>query len=72
LIFAIVHALNGFAYGAVTTLYMAFYVDSLAPDENRNHVGSILVEERAQVARRVNARRQARRVKTHERGKHVR
>jgi MFS transporter, DHA1 family, multidrug resistance protein len=37
LMFAIVHALNGFAYGAVTTLYMAFYVDSLAPDENRNH-----------------------------------
>ena len=37
LVFAIVHALNGFAYGAVTTLYMAFYVDSLAPDENRNH-----------------------------------
>jgi len=36
-IFAIVHSLNGFAYGAVTTLYMAFYVDSLAPDENRNH-----------------------------------
>ena len=35
--FAIIHALNGFAYGAVTTLYMAFYVDSLAPDENRNH-----------------------------------
>jgi DHA1 family multidrug resistance protein-like MFS transporter len=37
LVFAIVHALNGFAYGTVTTLYMAFYVDSLAPDENRNH-----------------------------------
>jgi DHA1 family multidrug resistance protein-like MFS transporter len=37
LVFAIVHSLNGFAYGAVTTLYMAFYVDSLAPDENRNH-----------------------------------
>jgi predicted MFS family arabinose efflux permease len=37
LAFAIIHALNGFAYGAVTTLYMAFYVDSLAPDENRNH-----------------------------------
>jgi len=37
LVFAIVHALNGLAYGAVTTLYMAFYVDSLAPDENRNH-----------------------------------
>lgn len=35
--FAIVQALNGFAYGAVTTLYMAFFVDSLAPDENRNH-----------------------------------
>ncbi len=37
MMFAIVHALNGFAYGAVTTLYMAFYVDSLAPEENRNH-----------------------------------
>ena len=35
--FAIVHSLNGFAYGAVTTLYMAFYVDSLAADENRSH-----------------------------------
>ncbi|MBM2804583.1 MAG: transporter, partial [Deltaproteobacteria bacterium] len=35
--FAIVHCLNGFAYSAVTTLYMALYVDSLAPDENRNH-----------------------------------
>ena len=35
--FAIVHALNGFAYGAVTTLYMAFFVDSLDADENRNH-----------------------------------
>ncbi len=46
--FAIVQGLNGFAYGAVTTLYMAFYVDSLAPDENRNHamgyyVGSLAV-----------------------------
>jgi DHA1 family multidrug resistance protein-like MFS transporter len=37
LLFAIVHALNGFAYGAVTTLYMAFFVDSLDADENRNH-----------------------------------
>jgi DHA1 family multidrug resistance protein-like MFS transporter len=37
LAFGVVHAFNGFAYGAVTTLYMAFYVDSLAPDENRNH-----------------------------------
>lgn len=35
--FAIVQALNGFAYGAVTTLYMAFFVDSLDADENRNH-----------------------------------
>lgn len=35
--FGIVQSLNGFAYGAVTTLYMAFYVDSLAADENRNH-----------------------------------
>ena len=48
LTFAIVHALNGFAYGAVTTLYMAFYVDSLAADENRSHamgyyVGSLAV-----------------------------
>jgi DHA1 family multidrug resistance protein-like MFS transporter len=37
LMFAVVQSLNGFAYGAVTTLYMAFYVDSLASDENRNH-----------------------------------
>lgn len=37
LTFAIVHSLNGFSYGAATTLYMAFYVDSLAPNENRNH-----------------------------------
>ncbi len=46
--FAIVQGLNGFAYGAVTTLYMAFYIDSLAPDENRNHamgyyVGSLAI-----------------------------
>ena len=37
LTFAIVHVLNGFAFGAVTTLYLAFYVDSLEPGENRNH-----------------------------------
>jgi predicted MFS family arabinose efflux permease len=37
LTFALVHSLNGFAYGAVTTLYMAFYVDSLPPEENRSH-----------------------------------
>src|SRR6185503_18834762 len=36
-IFGIVHALNGLFYGAVTTLYMAFFVDSLDADENRNH-----------------------------------
>ena len=35
--FALVHCLNGFAYSAVTTIYMALYVDSLGPDENRNH-----------------------------------
>lgn len=48
LTFGIIHALNGFAYGAVTTLYMAYYVDSLPPEENRNHamgyyVGSLAV-----------------------------
>jgi len=37
LIFAIVHGVNGFAYGAATTLCMAFYVDSLPSDENRSH-----------------------------------
>ena len=37
MIFGIVQSLNGFAYGAVTTLYMAFFVDSLDADENRNH-----------------------------------
>jgi predicted MFS family arabinose efflux permease len=46
--FALVHCVNGFAYGAVTTLYMAFYVDSLDADENRSHamgyyVGSLAV-----------------------------
>jgi len=46
--FAIVQSLNGLTYGAATTLYMAFYVDSLAPDENRNHamgyyVGSLAI-----------------------------
>src|SRR6185295_14710510 len=37
MMFAVIQGINGFAYGALTTLYMAFYVDSLAPDENRNH-----------------------------------
>jgi predicted MFS family arabinose efflux permease len=36
-IFGVIHSFNGFAYGAVTTLYMAFFVDSLEPAENRNH-----------------------------------
>jgi predicted MFS family arabinose efflux permease len=35
--FAVVHGLNGFAYGAITTLYLAFYIGSLPPDEDRNH-----------------------------------
>jgi DHA1 family multidrug resistance protein-like MFS transporter len=48
LTFAIIHSLNGLAYGAVTTLYLAYYVDSLPPEENRNHamgyyVGSLAV-----------------------------
>jgi MFS transporter, DHA1 family, multidrug resistance protein len=48
LTFAVIHSLNGFAYGAATTLYMAYYVDSLPPEENRNHamgyyVGSLAV-----------------------------
>jgi predicted MFS family arabinose efflux permease len=37
LTFAIVQGLNGFAYGAITTLYLAFYIGSLPPDEDRNH-----------------------------------
>ncbi|MGE5820527.1 MAG: MFS transporter [Deltaproteobacteria bacterium] len=35
--FAVVHGINGLAYGAATTLYMAYYVDSLGRDENRSH-----------------------------------
>lgn len=37
LAFALVQALNGFAYGAATTIYLAFYVDHLPPDEDRHH-----------------------------------
>jgi predicted MFS family arabinose efflux permease len=37
LTFAAVHGLNGFAYGAATTLYLAFYIGSLPPDEDRHH-----------------------------------
>jgi MFS family permease len=48
LTFALVHGMNGLAYGAATTLYMAYYVDSLPRDENRSHamgyyVGSLAV-----------------------------
>ena len=35
--FAMVHALNGFAFGAATTVYLAFYVDALPEDEDRRH-----------------------------------
>ncbi len=46
--FGVAHSLNGLAMGAVTTLYMAFFVDSLPAGENRNHamgyyVGSLAV-----------------------------
>ena len=46
--FAVVHGMNGLAYGAATTLYLAYYVDSLGRDENRSHamgyyVGSLAV-----------------------------
>ena len=37
LAFALVQAFNGFAYGAATTIYLAFYVDHLPPDEDRHH-----------------------------------
>ncbi len=37
LFFALVHALNGFALGAATTFYLAFFVDRLPPDEDRHH-----------------------------------
>ena len=35
--FALVHAFNGFAMGATTTIYLAFFVESLDPDEDRYH-----------------------------------
>jgi len=34
---ALVHSLNGFAYGAATTFYLAFFVEALPPDEDRPH-----------------------------------
>lgn len=35
--FALVQALNGFAFGAASTTYLAFFVDHLPPDEDRHH-----------------------------------
>jgi len=37
LYFALVQAFFGFAYGAATTIYLAFFVESLPPDEDRYH-----------------------------------
>lgn len=37
LTFALVHSLYGFAFGAVTTFYMAFFIESVAAEENRHH-----------------------------------
>lgn len=37
LTFALVHSLYGFAFGAVTTFYMAFFIESVPADENRHH-----------------------------------
>lgn len=34
---ALIHGLNGFAFGAATTIYFAFFVDALPPGENRHH-----------------------------------
>ena len=35
--FAFVHALYGFAYGVATTIYLAFFVETLPTGENRHH-----------------------------------
>ena len=35
--FIFVHALNGFVMGAATTFYLAYFVESLPPDEDRHH-----------------------------------
>lgn len=35
--FILVHALNGFFMGASTTFYLAYFVESLPPDEDRHH-----------------------------------
>ena len=40
-IFALIHSVNGFALGAATTLYLAFFVEALPQDENRHHAMGI-------------------------------
>lgn len=35
--FGLVHALNGFAFGAATTIHLAFFVEALPAGENRHH-----------------------------------
>jgi predicted MFS family arabinose efflux permease len=35
--FALVQAANGFSFGVATTVYLAFFVDALPPDEERHH-----------------------------------
>jgi MFS family permease len=35
--FALVHAVYGFSFGIATTVYLAFFVDALPPDEERHH-----------------------------------
>src|SRR3989338_5335796 len=47
--FALVHALNGMALAAATTLHLALFVETLPPGENRRHAmgyyaGSLAVE----------------------------
>jgi DHA1 family multidrug resistance protein-like MFS transporter len=35
--FALIQAANGFSFGIATTIYLAFFVDALPPDEERQH-----------------------------------
>ncbi len=41
IIFALIHSVNGFALGAATTLYLAFFVEALPQNENRHHAMGI-------------------------------
>lgn len=41
IIFALIHSVNGFALGAATTLYLAFFVEAIPQDENRHHAMGI-------------------------------